>query len=140
MRLEFRRYQESDRERILALHTEQELAIGREMDLPSLSDHPVLISEVGVNGKGIEGAHFLESIPEYSIVSRSALFTKHAMLRAPQIIRTLRANGFRMVRIPLPKCLGKDGETLSAALSELFGADRVLNESSNYDLLTVDFR
>lgn len=132
---EFRTYDAGDQERVRALQGDTEGALGRTMDLPDLAHHPVLIAEVAEKAGQVAGAHYLESVPEYCVVGRSAEVTLAAIKRAPEVLAVLKENGFRVVRVFVPKWMGKDTETIVAALHEA-GA----REESEYRQMIFDLR
>ena len=107
--IEFRNYREdeekNDSSSVLALHQETEQAIGKKMDLPNLADHPVLIAEVAEKHGEVKGALYLESVPECCFIGRDAEVTVSAVRHAPEILARLKAHGFRVVRLQVPKAL-----------------------------------
>lgn len=100
--IHWRLYEQRDREALLALHVEQEAALGQFMDLPDLLDKPVLVPMVGERDGEIRGALYLEAVPECVFVARDPLVSASALRIAPQIFEKMRLRGFRMIRMHVP--------------------------------------
>src|ERR1017187_2883445 len=81
----WRRYTPADELAVLALKREQDGVLGKPMDFNDLTQHPVLIAEVGEGDGRIIGAHTLEAVPEYCMFTRDPQFTAAAAKRAPLI-------------------------------------------------------
>jgi hypothetical protein len=120
----WRRYSPADKAAVVALKQEEDKVLGKAMDFNDLSQHPVLIAEVGELDGKIIGAHTLESVPEYCIFSRDPRFTAAAAKRAPQICAVLQENGFRIIRCVVPDWMKQDTGTIQEALQRVgFGLD-----------------
>lgn len=104
MELTWRHYEAKDKEAVFALKRVQDTALGKKMDLPDLMDHPVLVAEVAVDEGGtVVGAYFFESVPEFCMISRSPEVSAHLRRRAPEVLKELKACGFRVVRVEIPR-------------------------------------
>lgn len=120
----WRRYTPADEEAVLALKAEQDDVLGKKMDFNDLTQHPVLIAEVGEIDDKIIGAHTLEAVPEYCMFTRDPRFTAAAAKRAPQICAVLQEHGFRIVRCIVPDWMKQDTGTIQEALQGAgFGLD-----------------
>lgn len=120
--MKFRQYEESDKRNdkfeVVQLHKETEQAIGRRMDLPPLTDHPVLRAEVAEKDGEIRGFMYLESVPEVVFGGRDAEVTLSAMRHAPEVLAKLKEHGFHIVRIEVPRSLNKrEQEMIEKALT-----------------------
>jgi hypothetical protein len=113
--IHWRLYEKRDREALLALHVEQEAALGQFMDLPDLLDTPVLVPMVGERDGEAKGFFYLEAVPECVFVSRDPVVSASALRIAPQIFEKMRRRGFRMIRMHIP------GKTWLGAESEIIG-------------------
>jgi hypothetical protein len=131
----FRRYTPADLGAVLALKREQDDVLGKTMDFNDLTQHPVLIAEVGeIDGK-IIGAHTLEAVPEYCMFTRDPRFTAAAAKRAPLVCGVLKDHGFRIIRCIVPDWMKQDTETIQKALEGAgFGLD------TGYVPLILDLR
>ena len=105
----FRPYMENgehnDKFEVAKLHKQTEEAAGRALDLPKLSDHPVLRAEVAEKDGEIKGGFYLESVPELVFFGRDAEVTLSAMRHAPETFARLKEFGFRIVHIEVPRSL-----------------------------------
>lgn len=110
-----------DWDAVVALHHEQELALGRPMDLPEVWNHPVLVTMIAERGGEIVGAYYFESCPELVFVSRDPEVTASAKRRAPKELSELKNCGFRIVRLELPKFM--DADEARSIAKELERAD-----------------
>jgi hypothetical protein len=137
----WRPYAPADREAVLRLKQEQDEALGKKMDLPDLASHPVLVSEVAVDELGeVVGAYFFESVPEFCMVSRSPEVTAHMRRRAPETFQKLKACGFRVVRVEVPRFMDKDETDAILWELELTGKDaRIPFEETDTDYRHVMF-
>jgi hypothetical protein len=112
----WRRYDLNDRAAALRLKVEQDQVLGQPMDFCDLTQHPVLVAEVGELEGEIIGLHTLEAVPEYCVFSRDPRFTKAAIARAPKVAHLLGEHGFRTIRCFVPEWLGADTDTITRAL------------------------
>jgi|ERR1017187_681433 hypothetical protein len=120
----WRRYTPADELAVLALKREQDGVLGKPMDFNDLTQHPVLIAEVGEVDGRIIGAHTLEAVPEYCMFTRDPQFTAAAAKRAPLICGVLKQHGFRIIRCIVPDWMQQDTETIQEALRGVgFGLD-----------------
>ena len=113
--IRWRLYEKRDREALLALHVEQEAALGQRMDLPDLMEKPVLLPMVGERDGEIRGCYYLEAVPECVFVSRDPVVSASALRSAPQVFEKMRQRGFRMIRMHVP------GKAWLGAESEIIG-------------------
>jgi hypothetical protein len=132
----WRHYTPADEAAVLTLKSEQDGVLGQRMDFNFL-EHPVLIAELGELDGKIIGAHCLESVPEYCMVSRDPRFTAAAERRAAKVCRTLKEHKFRMVRCLVPAWMGEDVTTIANALRSVgFRSD----DHEGYQHLLLDLR
>jgi hypothetical protein len=115
----WRRFDLNDMPRALRLKEQQDQVLGQPMDFCDLTQHPVLIAEVGEVQGEIIGVHTLEAVPEYCVFSRDPRFTEAAIARAPQVAHLLGVHGFRAIRCFVPEWLGRDSDTITAALQSV---------------------
>jgi hypothetical protein len=120
----WRRYTPADEAAVLALKQEEDKVLGKTMDFNDLTQHPVLIAEVGELDGKIIGAHTLEAVPEYCMFTRDPRFTAAAAKRAPQLCAVLQEHGFRLIRCIVPDWMKEDTGTIQEALQRVgFGLD-----------------
>src|ERR1700691_3825173 len=122
--MKFREYREdderSDKLEVAELHRETEAAVGKKMDFPALTDHPVLRAEVAEKDGRIAGGFYLESVPEVVFFGRDAEVTVSAIRHAPETLKKLKEHGFRIVRIEVPRSLDDvEKEMIARALDHV---------------------
>jgi hypothetical protein len=109
-------YYQSDMDAVVLLHAETEAALGRAMDLPDMMKAPVLETWVAErNGEILEGM-YIEAIGEACFVGRNAEATFSAIHTAPELLENLRKRGLRVLRILVPRWIGKDADAIDRAL------------------------
>lgn len=97
-----------DWDAVVALHHEQELALGRPMDLPEVWNHPVLVTMLAERDGEIVGGFYFESCPEFCMMGRDPEVTASARRRAPKELGELKACGFRIIRTEVPSFMDAD--------------------------------
>jgi hypothetical protein len=136
--IHWRTYEARDREHILALHVQQEFALGQRMDLPDLMKRPVpiVLPMVAERDGEVLGAFYLEAIPEAVFITRDPLVSASALRLAPQIMANMKRCGFRMVRLHVPDVdwIGAESEIIGGIVKRA-GFQQELNyDSYLYDL------
>lgn len=130
--LTWRRYEEKDWDAVVALHHEQELGLGRPMDLPDIGTHPVLVAMVAERDGEVVGCYYFESVPELVFVGRDPEVTASAKRRAPKELGELEKCGFRIVRLEAPRFMNEDEAKSIAKELERTGFESTDGEYTHY--------
>lgn len=122
-RIKWRRYRQSDiyvkdLDAVVELHAQQEEAMGRRMQLPDMMKPPVLETWVGERDGGIVSFFYIEAIAEPVFGGRDPEASASARRFAPQVFASLRSRGFRMVRMEVPRWIGKEADSISRELEK----------------------
>lgn len=122
-KIEWRRYRQSDiyvrdLDAVVRLHAEQEEAMGRKMQLPDMMKPPILETWVGERDGEIVSFFYIEAIAEPVFGGRDPEASASARRFAPKVFTSLRSRGFRMVRMEVPRWLGKDTDSIARELEK----------------------
>lgn len=120
----WRQYRQSDvyfkdLDAVVSLHLETESAIGRKMQLPDFMNKPVLQAWVAEQNGVVIGGYYCEAIVEPCFFGRSPEVTASARRHCRQVMRCLKQQGFRMVRIEVPNWIGRDAESIADELEKV---------------------
>jgi hypothetical protein len=136
--IKFRQYREdgsaNDKFDVRALHKQTEEAIGRRMDFPPLTDHPVLRAEVAERDGKIVGGFYLESCPEVCFFGRDAEVTLSSMHHARETFLKLKEHGFRIVRLEVPRAISDDERQMIRRALKAVGFRETDSENEHYIL------
>lgn len=140
-RLIWRKYRQSDiyfkdLDAVVQLHVEQEKALGTVMDLPDFMNKPVLEAWVAERDGVVVGGMYFEAIAECCFFGRDPEVSASARIVAPRILEGFQRRGFRVVRIEVPRWMGRDAKSVGA---ELIAAG-FRSTDGEYDHFVFDMR
>ena len=101
-KIEWRHFTIEDWPYILAMHIDQELALGRKMDLPNLAERPVVSAYVGRKNGKIVACVFAEAELEICALGASPLAKKDVEEVSKLLIRDAQYYQIRLARAFVP--------------------------------------
>lgn len=129
--LHWRLFKKSDADRVVVLHAEMEQAIDRLMQLPDLMSRPVLEAWVAEYRGKVIGGFYIEAVAEPVFFGRDPRVSVEALGFAAGILGGLRSKGLKMVRMEIPKWIGRQGDDI-AGLLMLLGFEETDTEFRHY--------
>jgi hypothetical protein len=133
--IRWRKYKQSeiyyrDLDAVVLLHAQQEEALGRRMDLPAFRP-PVVEAWVAERNEEIVGGMYCEAVIEPVMFGRDPVVSASARRFMPEAVREMQRRGFRMVRLEVPRWIGKDAHSINREL-ERAGFDSTDPEFHHY--------
>lgn len=119
--IQWRRYKQNDvyfkdLDAVVRLHSETEDALGQQMFLPNLMDKPVLEAWVGERDGVVVGGFYCEAVVEPVFFGRDPVVSASARRFCAGVLQSLKDRGFLMVRMEVPRWIGRDAEAINQEL------------------------
>lgn len=106
-----------DQDAVVLLHAQQEMALGRRMQLPDFDKEPVLKTWVAERDGEIAGGLYCEAVVEPVFFGRDPVVSASARRFAPEWFAYFRQRGFHMVRLQVPRWTGQEAEAIGLELA-----------------------
>lgn len=117
--IQWRAFRDEDWPWVMALHVQQEGALGQKMDLPDLRCHPVLTAEVADRDGLVVGCRYFEAVPECVFVGLDWEVSESAQQDAHVVLERFRAVGFRIVRMEVPGWTAARSRLIASKLKQV---------------------